>query len=89
MDDWHNRIGFMLQSKGRSIRMTLPRHGTIVVSFNVDRNGYMLESHIQQSSGFPLLDREVLSLVARAQPFPPIPPEYEKSSKVVTATVSF
>jgi TonB family protein len=89
MDDWHNKIGFMLQSKGRSIRMTLPRHGTVVVSFNVDRNGHMLESHIQQSSGFPLLDREVLSLVARAQPFPPIPPDYEKSSKVVTATVSF
>ena len=89
MDDWHNKIGFMLQSKGRSIRMSLPRHGTVVVSFNVDRNVHMLESHIQQSSGFPLLDREVLSLVARAQPFPPIPPDYEKSSKVVTATVSF
>jgi TonB family protein len=89
MDDWHNKIGFMLQSKGRSIRMTLPRHGTVVVSFNVDRNGHMLESHIQQSSGFPLLDREVLSLVAGAQPFPPIPSDYEKSSKVVTATVSF
>jgi hypothetical protein len=28
MDDWHNKIGFMLQSKGRSIRMSLPRHGT-------------------------------------------------------------
>jgi len=49
----------------------------------------MLESHILQSSGFPLLDREVLSLVARAQPFPPIPPDYEKSSKVVTTTVGF
>jgi TonB family protein len=89
MADWYNEIAIMLQSKSRSIRMTLPRHGTVVVSFTVDRNGHMLENHIQQSSGFPLLDREVLSLVARVQPFPSIPPDYEKSSKAVTANVSF
>jgi TonB family protein len=87
MADWHNKIAFMLQ--GRSIRMSLPRHGRLVVSFTVDRNGHVLESHIQQSSGFPLLDREVLNLVVRIQPFPPIPPDYEKSSKVVTANVGF
>jgi TonB family protein len=87
MADWHNRIAFMLQ--GRSIRMSLPRHGRVVVSFTVDRNGHVLESHIRQSSGFPLLDREVLNLVVRVQPFPPVPPDYEKSSKVVTANVGF
>jgi TonB family protein len=87
MADWHNKIAFMLQ--GRSIRMSLPRHGRLVVSFTVDRNGHVLESYIRQSSGFPLLDREVLNLVVRVQPFPPIPPDYEKSSKVVTANVGF
>jgi TonB family protein len=87
MADWHNKIAFMLQ--GRSIRMSLPRHGRVIVSFTVGRNGQVLESHIRQSSGFPLLDREVLDLVVRVQPFPPIPPDYEKSSKVVTANVGF
>jgi hypothetical protein len=54
MADWYNEIAIMLQSKGRSIRMTLPRHGTVVVSFTVDRNGHMLENHIQQKLRFPL-----------------------------------
>jgi TonB family protein len=87
MADWYNEIVFMLQ--GRYIRMSLPRHGRLVVSFTVDRDGHVLESHIQRSSGFPLLDREVLNLVVRVQPFPPIPPDYQKSSKVVTATSAF
>jgi TonB family protein len=87
MADWHNKIAFMLQ--GRSIRMSLPRHGRVVISFTVDRNGYVLERHIRQSSGFLLLDREVLNLVVRVQPFPPIPPDYERNSKVVTANLGF
>jgi TonB family protein len=87
MADWYNKIAFMLE--GRSIRMSLPRHGRVVISFTVDRNGHVLESHIRQSSGFVLLDREVLNLVVRVQPFPPIPPDYEKSSKVVMANVAF
>ena len=35
----------------------------------------MLSARLERSSGFPLLDEEVLALIQRAQPLPPPPAE--------------
>jgi protein TonB len=49
--------------------------GLVRVTFTIDREGRVLESHLAQSSGFPALDQEVLTMLTRAQPVPR-PPEH-------------
>jgi len=49
--------------------------GVAQLAFSVDRSGGVHNARIVQSSGSSILDRETLTLVARAQPLPPPPPE--------------
>jgi protein TonB len=49
--------------------------GVAQLAFSIDRNGGVHHARILRSSGSSLLDRETLSLVERAQPLPPPPPE--------------
>lgn len=49
------------------------QQGTVVLTFSIDRNGAVLASHIQKSSGYPLLDRVALDLLLKASPLPAIP----------------
>ena len=41
----------------------------------MDRNGIVLGIWIKQSSGYPVLDKEAVATVLRAQPLPAIPAE--------------
>ena len=47
----------------------------VYLRFAIDRQGKVLLSQINKSSGFGLLDDEVLALIQRAQPLPSPPPE--------------
>jgi periplasmic protein TonB len=49
--------------------------GVARVSFTIDRDGRVRESHIVQSSGFAELDQEALAMLLRAQPMPRPPVE--------------
>jgi periplasmic protein TonB len=49
--------------------------GVAQLAFSVDRSGGVHNARIVQSSGSSILDQETLTLVARAQPLPPPPPE--------------
>jgi TonB family protein len=91
MLDWNNQIKELLNRKAHYPSESVRRHeeGIVTVGFTLDRNGRVMESHIQQSSGFPTLDREVLNLVNRVQPFPPIPSSYEKDSINVSSPLKF
>jgi periplasmic protein TonB len=44
--------------------------GLAKVSFTIDRDGRVQETHIVQSSGSPELDQEALAVLTRAQPVP-------------------
>lgn len=48
--------------------------GLVLLRFSVDRTGRVLAHQIAQSSGYPELDAEVMSMIERAQPLPPFPP---------------
>ncbi|PFH79755.1 energy transducer TonB [Bacillus sp. AFS076308] len=43
------------------------------VRFTVDRQGNVLSSQVDRSSGYPGLDQETLATVRRASPVPPPP----------------
>ena len=49
--------------------------GTALLSFSIDRNGRVLGYFLVRSSGYADLDDEVLAMIQRASPLPPVPPE--------------
>jgi periplasmic protein TonB len=63
--------------------------GTVHVGFSLNRSGRVLERHIIRSSGHADLDNAALSMVDRAQPFPPFPAAIPESEKIVEFPLHF
>jgi TonB family protein len=61
------------------------KEGLTVATFTVDHDGHLESSRIDQSSGSVILDQEVIDLLNRTQPFPPLPSDY--SSREITLTI--
>jgi len=74
---WRNRIAAALERNKRYPTEARERRqqGVAHLAFTLDRQGRLVGSHIVHGSGSAALDRETLQLLARAQPFPPPPPE--------------
>jgi len=53
--------------------------GEVLVNLKLNDSGAVLESRIERSSGYEILDKQALEMVSKAAPFPP-PPEILKSS---------
>jgi protein TonB len=65
------------------------QQGTAYLRFSLDRGGRVLAARLERSSGFPLLDEEVLALVHRAQPLPPPPVEVAGDRFELVVPVAF
>jgi periplasmic protein TonB len=65
------------------------QQGVVHLRFTIDREGKVLASEINKSSGFELLDDEVLALIQRAQPVPAPPPEVAGNRIELLVPVSF
>lgn len=65
------------------------QEGTAYVRFRIDREGNVQTSQLVRSSGYELLDQEVLDTVTRANPLPAVPPEISGSTLEVTVPVRF
>lgn len=63
--------------------------GVVLVVFALDRQGGVSDAHIERSSGHSLLDEEVLALLQRAAPLPPIPPEIAGARLEITVPIAF
>jgi periplasmic protein TonB len=63
--------------------------GVVMLSFSVDRNGRVLAHEIARSSGHPELDKEVVSMIERAQPLPPFPPSMPEAKLDLTVPIRF
>ncbi|MDR1051063.1 MAG: energy transducer TonB [Deltaproteobacteria bacterium] len=63
--------------------------GTAEVSFTIGSSGRGTGARIVSSSGHGVLDEEVLALVRRCSPFPPIPPELNLEKLNLTVPVTF
>ncbi len=64
-------------------------HGTAMVRFTIDRKGAVLAAEIVRRSGIEVLDRESLSLIARAAPLPPPPHHIAGTHFTFTIPVRF
>ena len=65
------------------------QQGTVIVYFIVDRDGIIITSRIEQTSGYSALDDEALKMLARAQPLPGIPNDIEGNSLELVVPVEF
>jgi len=63
--------------------------GVVLVAFVLDRQGAVSDARIERSSGHKLLDEEVLDLLQRAAPLPPIPPTITGAALAVTVPIAF
>lgn len=52
----------------------------VVIAFRIERNGKLLSSTVEETSGDPLLDQSALRAVVVSAPFPPLPEGYNDSS---------
>jgi protein TonB len=63
--------------------------GLVMLNFSVNRNGHVLAHEIVRSSGHPELDKEVTSLIERAQPLPPFPTSMPEDKLNLTVPIRF
>jgi len=63
--------------------------GSVYLKFTILSTGFTKDIKIIKSSGFNILDKEAISTIKRAQPFPPIPEEMKVSSLTMEVSVVF
>lgn len=63
--------------------------GKGMLRFTIDRQGNVLEAHIETSTGNSVLDREILAMLRRAEPLPPFSAELTQRSMELTVPVDF
>ena len=63
--------------------------GVVLLSFSVDRDGRVLARQVLHSSGYPVLDDEVMSMIERAQPLPPFPASMPEPKLDLTVPIRF
>ena len=63
--------------------------GTVMVRFELNRKGEVIESAVDKSSGNAVLDQEALALFKRANPFPPFPSAKPENQDSYVAPVNF
>jgi protein TonB len=63
--------------------------GVVMLHFVMDAQGRVLQADIAKSSGRPVLDAEVLALIRRAEPLPPLPADFPTRTLDAVAPVEF
>ncbi|HBM12475.1 MAG TPA: energy transducer TonB [Rhodospirillaceae bacterium] len=65
------------------------QEGTALLYFVIDRNGQVLEHRLRESSGYRVLDKEVMAMIERAQPLPRIPDDMPMQQMELVLPVQF
>ncbi|AUW57578.1 energy transducer TonB [Sphingobium sp. SCG-1] len=90
-DTWEGRVLAQLNKHRRYPRMAMARRqqGVPYIRFTVDREGKVLSSHLERSSGNADLDREAVALPKRASPLPRPPVERNGETLELVVPVEF
>ena len=88
---WQHLVGARLQQQKRypSSAEGKRETGTVMLRFQVNRDGLVLAQNIVRSSGVPALDQEVLAMLKRAQPMPAFFPGMTQPQMTLTVPVEF
>lgn len=88
---WASQVSSRLQSAKRYPGGADSRRegGSVMLRFTLNRSGGVLARSISRGSGHSELDQEVLAMVQRASPFPPMPAQVTLPSYTFTVRVNF
>ncbi len=91
VSSYAGRVASHLQRHKRYPKEAAEEHltGTATITFTIGANGRVRSARLARSSGTGAFDREVVAMVDRAAPFPPIPPAIGKSTMTFTVPVRF
>lgn len=89
--NWQAMIQTHLERNKRYPRQAqlLRQQGIPLVTFIIDRDGYVLDVVLFQSSGITSLDEEAIALIKRAEPLPKPPPEMTDDPIRITVPIDF
>ncbi|MCG2841298.1 TonB family protein [Sandaracinobacter sp. RS1-74] len=90
-DTWEGRVLAALNKHRRYPRLAMTRRqqGVPYIRFVMDREGMVLSSRLERSSGFPDLDREAVALPKRASPLPKPPADKTGDTLELVVPVEF
>jgi periplasmic protein TonB len=88
-NEWKRKLIVQLQANARFPPEACHKNGEANVAFILDRTGKLISTSIVSGTGVPALDKAVLDMVERAQPFPPAPPDVTDGALEIIATVPF
>lgn len=71
------------------VAVALHEEGTVLLSFQIARDGRLLAWNIASSSGHQDLDSEVGRMVVEAAPFPPFPSSWHRTREVFRVPIGF
>jgi len=88
---WEGLVMGALNKVKRYPRLAMNRRqqGVPYIRFVMDREGNVLSSHLERSSGFPDLDREAVALPKRASPLPKPPQDKPGATLEIVLPVEF
>jgi len=88
---WQNKVQAHLERRKRYPRRAkiLGQQGAPWVKFTISRDGKVLNVALYRASGYDELDKEVVALVYRAEPLPPIPTDIPGEQLTLAVPVEF
>lgn len=87
--NWMSQLSAQLERHKRYPSEARGDVGVVQLAFSVDRGGGVHNARIARSSGSGALDQAALSLVARAAPLPPPPPERAGAQIAITVPIRY
>jgi protein TonB len=72
---------------GEAIRRGL--QGTVLIEITIEKNGKVSKVRVVESSGYQLLDSNIISTIKTASPFAPLPKAWSKERLVVTGAFRY
>lgn len=91
LSSYIRQVKIKAQQQKRYPRMARMRgtQGTTVVALGLNQVGNLLSTHLLESSGSKILDKEAIAAIKRAAPYPPIPKELNKNSMQIKMAFVF
>ena len=86
---WTGQILSRIEARRTALSKKLDGALTVQVIFTVARDGHLVRSAIDKTSGLPDVDRIASGMIARAEPFPPMPEQLAESELTFVLPVRF
>lgn len=87
--NWMSQLSAQLERHKRYPSDGNGNAGVVQLAFSVDRGGGVHNARVVRSSGSSALDQAALSLVARAAPLPPPPPERPGAQIAISVPIRY